>query len=1090
MHPVVAIAASISARRLSFPSPIVLRHSFALEDTSLYFGTYCECPDINFAQKPQLLAELQAEIEKVVAEELLVSIEHMPHSECISAFNSGKNLASASLVTCTGNLSYRCWRVGQQIDLLPPEVPLLNFLTPEKTLVAGKEMNTRDAKGAMVIPHNNGFLMRTADLPPPQLAQFQTIGAAANGSVNLGDIVMESSSQAAGGRTFIQSGEMSFDRSILQCVRVISTRPEGLRLVLISGPSASGKTTFAAKLALALRATGLEPVVLSTDDYYKDLRNEDYPRTAAGALNHEVVAALRLQQLNADMTALFGGAAVDTPIFDMVLGRPSEKVRRLQMTPKSILLMEGIFALDPQLSKSFAPNHVFKVFIVPIPCVQIDEHTSLSNQAIRLLRRISRDFLHRGRDAAASIRRMRAVQAGEEAIFSTAQFADFVMNSFLKHEVAILSVPLIPLLRAVGPTSPEYTCARSLLALVSDVIVPLSETTLPESSLIREFIGGSAFEKEPEVQQPVHHVASFLAAFNPAKIFDDASARVASLKKNLDVISDPSAVLAIVNDGEVLPLKLPVRLDCTTIAGLPLSSREGVEAITASGIVMLHAAVRKVLSGQLVVQHGFIDEASPRSSCMHAIVLSSTRTVVEVTPEACGAVALLMREWIAQAAPIEIAEVPTRQAMDLFSFEKMPMTTALLETTRTPFVHIAQFQGVFSLLVDPLLPDVRHVDFKLETFARGFSICFPVLDSNNSLTIRGPSPQTPAAFAAYKHRSVAISAHGLSCIGDVNGAIFSGTTAEMIRVSESLLSKQLFDLVNHIQQAKVRVILVAGNSGSGKSVVCEQIGDQLKMSVAYANRRRQSQGAPAAADVGTVVSSLSLDNYYKDITDPTYPRNPDGSLDFEDVSALRLELLQSAMDKLLRQHLAISVDVFDCGAGKMTTDALHVEPPNADHGVLIVEGIFALTAPVVALFKTFGCVLQVIVQPMCIVNLDELHYVPNQKLLVLRRIVRDIMHRGRECRETLTMWEGVVAGEDKNWLPVLTQADVIFNAHCVYELGALKEISEMQLRRVDPSFRNEYKDAMQLLSLLKWVHPVPEGKIPKHTIAQELLDQT
>jgi len=155
--------------------------------------------------------------------------------------------------------------------------------------------------------------------------------------------------------------------------------------------------------------------------------------------------------------------------------------------------------------------------------------------------------------------------------------------------------------------------------------------------------------------------------------------------------------------------------------------------------------------------------------------------------------------------------------------------------------------------------------------------------------------------------------------------------------------------------------------------------------------------------------------------------------------------------------------------------------------ILIVEGIFALTPSVVDIFRRFGNLLQVVVQPILIVNLDELHYIPTQKLLVIRRIVRDSSHRGRDGRETLTMWENVIEGEHRNWFPVLPQSDVIFNALRVYELGALKASCEMILRHIDPSYRSEYKDASQILSLLRWVHGVPGGRIPKQSIIHEIL---
>jgi uridine kinase len=170
-----------------------------------------------------------------------------------------------------------------------------------------------------------------------------------------------------------------------------------------------------------------------------------------------------------------------------------------------------------------------------------------------------------------------------------------------------------------------------------------------------------------------------------------------------------------------------------------------------------------------------------------------------------------------------------------------------------------------------------------------------------------------------------------------------------------------------------------------------------------------------------------------------------------------------------------------------------VTPPHAQHGVIIAEGLFALQDEVVELFREKAAaglrpgLLQMMVQPMPLVPLDELHYIPGQELRVIRRIVRDFTHRQRRAEETLALWENVSDGEERNWLPFVRKADVIFNAHCIYELGALRGSCQSLLQHVDPKFSVEYADAQRLLRLLQWSHAVSAARIPKQSVVQQLI---
>jgi uridine kinase len=1112
LHPAVPIVMTAAARRASLPQPF-LRHSFALEDSSLFFGTYCECAPPT-ALSPQDVLRLNQAATELVQEKLSIAVRRISFRDCLDSFTKHGQTASASLVSCLGSEWFRCWQVGDVFGLLPTDIAPQLLCTPAATKSASEmterlcsgEMRTDEASGIAMVPYGKGFLLRTDSLPAPSLDAFASVAAAADrAGTTLGECFLRA---AAHPKRFVHEGEGGFDMNVLDCVHSISQRDaKALRLILIAGPSASGKTTFAAKLSLALRSCGFEPVVLSTDDYYKDTRDADYPRTADGGLNHEIVTALRLEDLARDMKMLFRGEEVNTPIFDMVLSRPKENDGRLlRMKPSSILIMEGIFALDPMLTASFSKEEVFKVFIVPVPKVQVDEHATLSNQVVRLLRRVSRDFLHRGRDAAASIKRVPTVQSGENSsIFKTIQFADYVMNSFVEHELSVLAVPLVPLLRSVQPHVWQYACARSLLRLAADHVCPVSDSHLPADSLIREFVGGSAFEvavHETHTSEPPSTPAAVEHSLSDDQLFSLANDEEAMTYQRwfADRSLGPAA-LALVDRCELLSLKAPMRQRTGRhdVQPVPLASRDGASAIMSTGVLLLHAVVRSLWPDrQLHVQHGFADEASKTSSCVCAHIVQRSATSVHpvrvaVTDSELQAIEARMRQWIAERRPVDMVTLTTRQAASLFHREQMRMTSMLIETTRTPVVTVARLDKAYCLVMDPLLMDCSEIDFFLAGFDGGLEIDFPVF-TNGMLKINRPLPPTPATRALYKHRELAIAAHqNITCVGDVNHAIFNGRSAEMIQVSEGLLAKQLYDVVRKIEVDKAGVVLLAGSSSSGKSVLCEQLLDQL-----HTNARRKKA---AWLDVSTAaVTTITLDNFYRSVTDPLYPRTADGQLDYESVKALKLDALSNALDLLLVQRVPADVNVFDLGSGLPTSKTVRMLPPDTEDGVILAEGIFALQPEVVTLFREKlaaaaavssrrSAVLQVMVQPMPLVSLDELHYIPGQQLRVIRRIVRDFTYRQRDAQQTLAMWENVSDGEERNWLPFVDKADVIFNAHCVYEIGALRGSCQSLLQHVDPKFEPEYADAQRLLGLLRWNHVVPAARIPKQSIVQQLMEE-
>lgn len=266
---------------------------------------------------------------------------------------------------------------------------------------------------------------------------------------------------------------------------------KGIKFVMIAGPSSSGKTTFSNRLSIQLLAKGRKPHPISLDDYYDD--RERCPRDADGNLDFECLEALDVRQFNEDMTRLLAGEKVDMPSFNFKTGKREYRGRTLQLKENDILVIEGIHGLNDKLSYTLPAESKFKIYISALTQLNIDEHNPLSTTDCRLLRRIVRDARTRGTTAQETIAMWKSVRRGEEKnIFPFQDSADVMFNSALLYEVAVLKVYAEPLLFQIPRDSAEYLEAKRLLKFL-DYFLPLPTEGIEQSSLVREFVGGSCF---------------------------------------------------------------------------------------------------------------------------------------------------------------------------------------------------------------------------------------------------------------------------------------------------------------------------------------------------------------------------------------------------------------------------------------------------------------------------------------------------------------------------------------------------------------------------------------------------------------------
>jgi uridine kinase len=289
----------------------------------------------------------------------------------------------------------------------------------------------------------------------------------------------------------IQISEALQEKKIAKIADEIAQR-KGIKMVLIAGPSSSGKTTTCKRLSVQLAVNGIKPVGISLDDYFLD--RELTPLDEKGEYDFEHLHALNLPLLNEQLTALFQGEEVELPRYDFPTGKSVKSGKRLKLHDDEILVVEGIHALNPELTSQIPKEKIFRVYASALTTILLDNHNYVPTTDNRLLRRIIRDHKYRGVSALDTIRRWPSVRAGENKwIFPYQENADAMFNSAMLFELAVIKSQAEPLLEQVPENVPEHAEAYRLLKFLH-YIKPIPETQIPPTSLLREFLGGSSFE--------------------------------------------------------------------------------------------------------------------------------------------------------------------------------------------------------------------------------------------------------------------------------------------------------------------------------------------------------------------------------------------------------------------------------------------------------------------------------------------------------------------------------------------------------------------------------------------------------------------
>ena len=289
----------------------------------------------------------------------------------------------------------------------------------------------------------------------------------------------------------INVSEALQENKIVKIASEIANR-KGVKMVLISGPSSSGKTTTCKRLSIQLLANGMRPIGISLDDYFVD--RELTPKDASGDYDFESLYALNIPLLNEQMNALFAGEEVELPKYNFQSGKSEKSGRKLRLQGNEILVVEGIHALNPELTAQIPEEQKYKVYASALTTILLDSHNYIPTTDSRLLRRIIRDYKYRGVSAQETIRRWPSVRAGENKwIFPFQENADAMFNTAMIFELAAIKTQAEPLLEQVPECADEYSEAYRLLKFLR-YIRPITNKQVPPTSLLREFLGGSSFK--------------------------------------------------------------------------------------------------------------------------------------------------------------------------------------------------------------------------------------------------------------------------------------------------------------------------------------------------------------------------------------------------------------------------------------------------------------------------------------------------------------------------------------------------------------------------------------------------------------------
>jgi uridine kinase len=432
------------------------------------------------------LQAIDARMREIIAADEPIVKETVPLIEALETFKRNGQLDKVRLLQYKKGTSVHLYRCGDYVDYL------YGYMVPTTSYLSQFELK-------YYLP---GFILRfpvkaTPGRIPPFVEQcklarvfheFEKWGRI----LEISDTGSLNQQIAAGkGGNLIRIAEALHEKKIARIADLIAAERERIRLILIAGPSSSGKTTFAQRLAVQLRVNGIKPISISLDDYF--VNRDQTPIGPDGLPDYECLEAIDLALFNRQLTALIQGQAVNLPIYNFQKGQREIRADQTQIEADQPIIIEGIHGLNERLTQDIPRNNKYKINVSALLQLNLDNHNRIPTTDNRIIRRIVRDNQFRGHDALKTISMWLLVRRGEEKyIFPYQEEADVMFNSSLIYELAVLKRYAEPLLRKITPELPEYTEAKRLLKFLN-YFVPLDDLEVPLNSILREFIGSSCF---------------------------------------------------------------------------------------------------------------------------------------------------------------------------------------------------------------------------------------------------------------------------------------------------------------------------------------------------------------------------------------------------------------------------------------------------------------------------------------------------------------------------------------------------------------------------------------------------------------------
>ncbi|MBV5311990.1 MAG: nucleoside kinase [Prolixibacteraceae bacterium] len=449
-------------------------------------GYYCELAGLERPITDSDIFAIKSEMQLLVDRNILFEKIGLPTEEAVEICNKQNLRYKAKLFEQQGALFSYLYFMGDQANYFyGHQVPSTGYLTVYD-----------------LVPYYDGLLLRIPK--PKKFSELQPYSrhdklfgifqehkdwAEILNVPNVANLNENTINGQAG--DIIKISEALHEKKIAEIANLIYGVRDKVKIVLIAGPSASGKTTFSKRLMVQLAVNGLKPTMISLDDYFID--REKTPKDEHGEYDFEAIEAIDIEYFNQQLVELFNGEIVELPKFNFTVGQKFPSGKKLQLGPGSILVVEGIHGMNPNLIPHVNPENTFKIFLSALTQISIDDQNHISTTDNRMIRRMIRDSKYRNYSAAETIRRYPSVRAGEDKnIFPFQENADVMFNSALVYELAVLKKYAEPLLKSVTESQPEFSESNRLLKFLS-YFKAVDDLEIPPTSLIREFLGGSSF---------------------------------------------------------------------------------------------------------------------------------------------------------------------------------------------------------------------------------------------------------------------------------------------------------------------------------------------------------------------------------------------------------------------------------------------------------------------------------------------------------------------------------------------------------------------------------------------------------------------